>query len=215
VHDYERFGPRNAREPPAGAVQSPPMRPTHPLFFLAALLAVASPAAAQSNSDPGLGVGLDAGYARGPDAESGSLTGGTHARLRLTGGIGIELSAGYRRDSFTSNGTRVLSVDEIPVEASVLVFPFPNGRVQPYVLAGIGFTWAKPRGEGSNAGASYGAESLFALHGGAGVDVRTGFSTSVFLDARFIFLQVDAVQALPNQPSANYVRVAAGLNVYF
>jgi len=190
------------------------MRPPAPIL-LAAALAVAFPAAAQSNSDPGTGYGVEAGYSRGRDAESGGATGGVHARLRLTGGIGLEVSAGYRRDSFATDGVRVLTVDEIPVAASLLVFLPYDGRVQPYLLAGIGYTWARPRGTGPNADAATPAENLFTLHGGVGVDVRTGFGTSVFLDGRYVFLDVDAARALPNQPRSDYLRIAVGFNVYF
>jgi opacity protein-like surface antigen len=185
------------------------------LAAVLAALAVTLPARAQSYSDPGTGYGAEAGYARGRDAEQGGATGGVHARLRLTGGIGLELSAGYRRDTFAVDGARVLTVDQIPVAASFLVFFLHGGRVQPYVLAGAGYTWAKPKGDGPNAATSYPAENLFALHAGAGVDVRTSFRTSVFLDGRFVFLDVDAVKALPNQPKADHIRVAAGFNVYF
>jgi opacity protein-like surface antigen len=190
------------------------MRSRAPIL-LAAALASALPAAAQSYSDPGLGYGADAGYTRGPDAESGGATAGVHARLRLTGGLGLELSAGYRRDTFATDGARVLTVDEIPIAVSLLTFFLHEGRVQPYALAGIGYTWAKPRGEGTNAGTPYPAENLFALHAGAGVDVRTSFRTSVFVDGRYVFLDVDAVKALPNQPKADTLRIAAGFNVYF
>lgn len=184
-------------------------------ILLTAALAAPLPAVAQSYSDPGTGYGVDAGYARGRDAESGGATGGVHARLRLTGGIGLEVSAGYRHDSFASDGVRVLTVDEIPVATSLLVF-FPHGgRVQPYLLAGIGYTWAKPKGAGPNADTSTPAENLFALHGGAGVDVRTSFRTSVFVDGRYVFLEVGAVRGLPNEPKSDYVRFAVGFNVYF
>jgi opacity protein-like surface antigen len=204
-----------------------PLRPTRPARVhspvrlaaiaggLAAALAARSPAAAQSYSDPGTGYGAEAGYATARDAESAGATGGVHARLRLTGGLGVEVSAGYRRDAFAFGGKRVLSVDEVPVEASLLVFFLHGGRVQPYALAGAGYTWAKPKGEGSNAGVTYPAENLFTLHAGAGVDVRTGFRTSVFLDGRYVFLDVAAVKQLPNQPKADHIRLAAGFNVYF
>jgi outer membrane protein W len=201
-------------EAASAAVQSARMRKATPVL-LAAALATALPAAAQSYSDPGTGYGADAGYARGHDTESGGATGGVHARLRLTGGIGLELSAGYRRATFANDGARVLTVDEVPLAVSLLTYFLTSGRVQPYLLAGIGYTWAKPRGEGTNAGTPYRAENLFALHAGAGVDVRTSFRTSVFLDGRYVFLDVDAVKALPSQPKADYLRIAAGFNVTF
>lgn len=182
---------------------------------LAASLAATLPAVAQSYSDPGTGLGAEAGYASGRDAESGGAAGGVHARLRLTGGLGLEVSAGYRRDTFAVDGVRVLRVDQIPVEASFLVFFLHRGPVQPYVLAGAGYTWAKPKGEGPNAATHYPAENLFALHAGAGVDLRTSFRTSVFLEGRYAFLDVGAVKLLPDQPKADQIRIAAGFNVYF
>ncbi len=183
-------------------------------LFLAFFLA-APPACGQSYSDPGTGYGAELGYARGNGAESGGATGGVHTRLRLTGGLDLEISAGYRRDAFEDGGARVLTVDQIPLAVSFLVFALHDGRVQPYVLAGAGYTWAKPRGVGTNAATSYKTENLFALHAGAGVEARTSFRTSVFLDARYVFLDIDAVRALPAQPKADHVRVAAGFNVYF
>ena len=45
--------------------------------------------------------------------------------------------------------------------------------------------------------------------------MRTSFRTSVFVDGRYVFLDVAAVKALPNQPKADYLRLAAGFNVYF
>lgn len=214
MHDYERFGAVRAERVNRGrGTVAPSMRPPSPILLAAALVA-ALPAAAQSFSDPGTGYGLSAGYTRGRDAESGGATGGVHTRLRLTGGIGLEVSAGYRHDSFATDGIR-LTVDEIPVAASLLAFFPHDGRVQPYLLAGIGYTWAKPKGEGPNADPSYPAENLFALHGGAGVDVRTSFRTSVFLDGRYVFLDVGAVKALPNHPRSDALRLAAGFNLYF
>ncbi len=192
-----------------------PLAPTRRAATLALTLAAALPAGAQSYSDPGTGYGAAAGYARGRDAEAGSAIGGVHARLRLTGGIGLEMSAGYRRDTFAADGARILKVDEIPVTASFLVFFLHGGRVQPYALAGAGYTWAKPKGEGPNAATSYPAENLFTLHAGAGVDVRTTFRTSVFLDGRYVFLDIGAVKLLPAQPKADHIRIAAGFNVYF
>lgn len=197
------------------APAAPSALPVSLALSLAACLALTFPAEAQSFSDPGTGYGAQAGYASGRDAEAAGATGSVHARLRLTGGIGLELSAGYRRDTFAVEGARVLTVDQIPVAASFLVFFLHAGRVQPYVLAGAGYTWAKPRGEGPNSATPTPAENLFALHAGAGVDVRTGFRTSVFLDARYVFLDVEAVKALPGQPKADHLRVAAGVNVYF
>lgn len=227
MDDYERFPARGAAAGDRRARYSPfPMRlpasiaraVAPALAFtvcLAASLVATLPARAQSYSDPGTGYGADVGWAGARDAESGGATGGVHARLRFTGGVGLELAAGYRSDTFAVDGVRVLTVDQVPITASFLVFLLHSGRVQPYVLGGAGYTWARPKGEGPNADTSYPHENLFTLHAGAGMDVRTSFRTSVFLDGRYVFLVVDAVDTLHGQPKADYIRIAAGFNLYF
>ena len=45
--------------------------------------------------------------------------------------------------------------------------------------------------------------------------MRTSFRTSVFLDGRYVFLDVGAVKTLPNQPKSDTLRLSAGFNVYF
>ncbi len=188
-----------------------PGRPTVLACAAAALLA-AFPAAAQSNSDPDAQWGVHAGVVTGRDVDGARATGGFHWRPRITGALDLEVSAGYERLTWTSGGRRV-DADHLPVEGSLLFFFLTSRRVQPYLLAGIGYHWLNPHGGSFTDGASYQAQNLFALHGGAGVDVRAGERLSFWLDGRWTFLDVDAVKDLGLK--SDTIRVAAGVNLAF
>jgi outer membrane protein W len=186
------------------------------VLLLVLLGAFPGPAAeAQSYSDPGLGIGVNFNGSKGIDAAGLGFSGGVQARLRLTGGLGLELLATYRSEKQESGGVPVLQVREIPIQGSLLFFILPSGRVQPYVVAGFGYyrTWSFGIGPNEATGTTH--ENNFGLHAGLGVDVRTGLRTAVFADARYVFLDVDAVKNLVPPNSANFVQVTAGLNVYF
>jgi outer membrane protein W len=174
---------------------------------------MALPASAQSYSDPGPGGGAHASGTKGIDAVSAGFSGGVQARFRLTGGLGLELLATYRTENQEAAGVRVLRLREIPIQASLLFFFLSSRRVQPYVLAGGGYYRVAATTYLPNADTTH--ENDFGLHAGAGVDVRTGLRTSVFADARYVFLEVDAVKTQFPDSSANFVQVSAGLNVYF
>jgi opacity protein-like surface antigen len=188
-----------------------PGRPTV-LACAAAALLLAAPAGAQSNSDPDAQWGAHAGVVTGPDADGAHPSAGLHWRPRLTGALGLELSAGYERLKWTGGGGTV-EADHVPVEGSIVFFFLPTRRVQPYLLAGIGYHWVNPYGGIPPAGVTYQAQNLFGLHGGAGADVRAGERLSFWIDGRWTFLDVDAVKDLGLK--ADTLRVAVGVNLAF
>lgn len=181
------------------------------LACAAAALAAFS-AAAQSNSDPSAHWGVHAGVVTGRDGDGARATAGAHWRPRLTGALGLELSAGYERLAWVGGGRRV-DADHVPVEGSILFHFLYTRRVQPYLLAGIGYDWVNPHGAGFPDGTPYAAQNLFGLHAGAGVDVRAGEKLSFWLDGRWTFLDVDAVKDLGIR--SDTLRLAAGLNLAF
>jgi opacity protein-like surface antigen len=181
-------------------------------IFCAAGLLAAIPAAAQSNSDPSAQWGAHAGAVTGRDADGARATAGVHWRPRLTGALALELSAGYERQTWLS-GDRRVDADHVPVEGSLLFHFLYTRRVQPYLLAGIGYHWVNPHGAGFSDGAPYASQNLFGLHAGAGVDVRAGETFGVWLDGRWTFLDVDAVKDLGLK--SDTIRVVAGVNLTF
>lgn len=170
------------------------------------------PARAQSNSDPSAQWGAHAGAVAGPDVDGASATAGLHWRPRLTGALGLELSAGYERLAWVAGG-RSVDADHVPVEGSILFHVLYTRRVQPYLLAGIAYHWVNPHGDGFSDGSPYVSQNLFGLHAGAGVDVRAGDTLSLWLDGRFTFLDIDAVKDLGLR--SDTLRVAAGVNLAF
>jgi opacity protein-like surface antigen len=188
-----------------------PGRPTVLACAAVAFLA-AGTAAAQSNSDPDARWGAHAGIVTGPDVDGARAAAGFHWRPRLTGSLGLELSAGYERLKWTGDGATV-EADHVPVEGSILFYFLSSRRVQPYLLAGIGYHWVNPYGGRPPAGVTYQSQNLFGLQGGAGVDVRAGGNLSIWVDGRWTFLDVDAVKDLGLK--SDLIRIAAGVNVAF
>ena len=188
-----------------------PGRPIVLACAATALLAAAS-VAAQSNSDPDAQWGAHVGVVTGPDADGAHPSFGLHWRPRLTGALGLEVSAGYERLSW-SGASGTVDADHVPVEGSLLFFFFSTRRVQPYLLGGIGYHWVNPYGGNPPAGATYQSQNLFALQCGGGVDVRAGGKLSLWVDGRWTFLDVAAVKNLGL--TSGTLRVAAGVNVAF
>ena len=182
------------------------------LACTAAALLLVRPAAAQSNSDPDAQWGVHAGAVTGPDVDGAHASAGFHWRPRLTGAVGLEVSAGYERLTFAS-GARRVDADHIPVEGSLLFFFLASHRVQPYLLAGLGYHWVNPYGAGFSNGTPYASQNLFGVHGGAGVDVRAGERLSCWLDGRWTSLAIDAVTDLGLK--SDTITVSAGVNVSF
>lgn len=174
------------------------MRPIPSPRVLACLAALAfsGGAAAQSYSDPGIGLGADAGLAEGRSADGPSLTAGLHLRYRLTGSIGFEGRVGYRRETVDDGSGPLLAVVDVPVTGTGQLFFFPRARVQPFLLLGAGLHVVKATPEGRNADVGGGTEALFAMHAGAGVDVRPSRTTAVHLDARWVFIDPTSITEL-------------------
>lgn len=158
-------------------------------------------ATAQSYSDPGLGLGADAGFSEGRSADGLSLAAGLHLRYRLTGSLGFEGRIGYRSETVDDGSGPLLAVVDIPVTGTGQLFFFPRARVQPFLLGGAGLHVVKTTPRGRNTALGGGTEALFAMHGGAGVDVRPSRATAIHLDARWVFLEPTAI---PDLQAAGY-----------
>jgi len=188
-------------------------------FLLAAaavlILTLLAPAGAsgQPYADPGTGAGLLGFVSRTPDAAGPTFLGGAQFLTRFTGVLGVELFVGYGSCRYDENGTAVLGVQQLPVQLSALVYLLPNLRVQPYLLGGVGYYRIWATGEGPLAAQGRTIENKFAFHAGAGLDFRTGRASSIRVEGRYVFLDVDAVTQIGK--SANSWQAGGGFNVYF
>jgi opacity protein-like surface antigen len=191
------------------------MRPLRLFAFALVLGALLPPSrvGAQPFADPGSGAGFLGGVAKAVDGEQPRFAGGVLGLTRLTGVFGLELFLGYRTDNFAQAGATVLRVQQVPVQLSLLAYLLPNLRVQPYLLGGIGYYRIRATGEGALEALGSSIENKFALHAGAGVDVRLSRAVSLRLDGRYAFLDVDAVTALGLRSWS--WQAGLGLNVYF
>lgn len=172
-------------------------------------------AGAQPFADPGTGAGFLGAATRVADGTQTTFVGGALGVTRLTGVLGLELFIGFRTDDYSENGKNVLRVQQVPVQLSLLAYLLPNLRVQPYLLGGIGYYRIWATGEGTHEAEGRSIENKFALHAGAGVDVRISRAVSLRFDGRYVFLDVDRVTQPPLSLSSWSWQAGGGLNVYF
>jgi opacity protein-like surface antigen len=146
------------------------MRAGRPGLLAAGLLAAAlvTPAGAQQvipppplEVYPAFGLGAHGGAFKPRDGDADGF-GGIHARLRLLPFLAVEAAADAREADFDDDVT----VLQVPVQVSALVYLVPRGPIQPYLLAGVGWYYhhVDPRGADSH------TDEEFGYHGGAGVD---------------------------------------------
>lgn len=191
--------------------------PLLPVLAGLAVLAFSQRLSAQSYSDPGLGLGAHAGVSEGSSADGPSLCAGLQLRYRLTASLGLEGRIGYRRQTVDDGSGPLLDVLDLPVTGTGQLFFFPRGRVQPFLLAGAGLHVVRTTPQGRNTTLGGGTEALFAMHAGAGVDVRPSRTTAVHLDARWVFLEPTAITDLVNagyDVRAGYFAITLGLTFF-
>ena len=205
------------------ASQAPCVRPRdyrdRLLGALVLLLGWSGGALSQSNSDPGVGLGVHAAYTRSRDAAAGRLSGGIQLRARLTGGLGLEGLASYREEEYEIAGERVLKLAMVPVQGSLQVFFLSSKPIQPYLLAGIGYYYVRASGLGSRSDTGRKTENKFGAHAGAGIDARVARKVTVHADLRYVFIDVDAVRALtepgPTERRSDFWHGRAGISFHF
>lgn len=195
--------------------------PSPPLLRALALAAVAAvlprPVAAQAFSDPGLGAGARAGLSEGRSSAGASPTGGLLLRYRLTGSLGVEGGVGFRSETVDDGDGPLLDVVDLPVTGTGQLFLFPRARVQPFLLAGAGLHVVKTTPKGRNAGIGGSTKAVFAMHAGAGFDVRTSRRSAVHLDGRWVFLdlaELDALAAAGFGVRQGYAAVTLGVSFF-
>lgn len=190
------------------------MRPL-PFALALALGALGAPAAAQSWSDPGLAFGARLSASNGASAEGVTAGAGLFLRYRMTGSLALEGGVAYRRETLVDAGGPLLDVLDVPVTGTGLLFFLPRTRVQPYLLAGAGLHVVQTTPAGRNATTQKATEAQFAMHVGAGIDVRPSRSSAIHLDARWFFFEPTAVSDLAADGydvAGGYLLVSVGVS---
>lgn len=187
------------------------------LAFLAAAASLDRPAAAQSYSDPGLGAGARLGASEGRSSDAPSFTGGLYVRYRVTGSLGLEGGVGFRSETVDDGGGPLLDVLDFPVTGTGQLFFFPRTRVQPFLLAGAGLHVVKTTPKGRNTTIGGSTKAIFAMHAGAGLDLRPSRRSALHLEGRWVFLdlaEMDDLAAAGYPVGQGYVSVTLGVTFF-
>ena len=173
-----------------------------------ALAATARPVAAQTLPLlPSLGLGVHGGVFSPQDGDSGGF-GGVHARLRLLPFFGIEAASDVRETHAKENVT----VLQVPVQLSALLYLIPFGPLQLYFGGGVGYYYlhVDPKDASSQSTDSVG------YHGGGGIDIPLiGTRWVLNADARYYVLD-GKVQGRPSQEiDLDGWQIRGGLTYYF
>lgn len=183
---------------------------------LTALAAIAFAAALPVRADSAIGANL--GYSKTVDGQ-GQFTGGAQLRLKFLPLFGFELLGGYRRDDIEVQGTTVLEIEQIPIQASVMLYPLKIGPIRLYALGGGGAYVT--RSSGVNTFISYGKVTKwnFGGHLGGGTDILLGGSFFLSGDVRYIWLNIDSFdaveQAYKEKRNADYWVATGMINFKF
>jgi hypothetical protein len=178
------------------------------------LVLSAVPCAAQ-NSAFGLGARLSMVRSDAhSDADALRFIGG-QIRARLSPKTGVELSIDKRTQS---NEALTARVREMPIQASLLLFPIA-GSFSPYILGGGG--WYSRRIETLLNDDVLASETTrdFGWHAGLGAELRLGRHAGIHADYRYTFLHFggdeDTILGQRFLPSYTGSMWTAGLTVYF
>ncbi len=166
--------------------------------LIALMLGVAAPRSfAQFNFTPGGDIGVQAGYSKDKDADSGNGIYGAHLELLANEWLGIYGAANYRgSESFfpVVSGTRYdMKVRAVPIQLSGrLYIPFTMARLGPFLETGP--TWYVQRYVYSPAlksalGISDQTKTRFGWHVGAGLTAPVASKVSAFAEGRYAFLR--------------------------
>ena len=162
-------------------------------------------------------MGIHGSGTKGTDSDSWQPGGGIQMRSRFLPFLGTEFLVAYRRDDYVVNGQKVLKVEQIPFQFSLMLY-LPLGAIRPYALGGGGYYYTRSTAEGPVLVADV-RENVWGGHAGAGLDIQFGPKFFLHADARYVFLNLtslDDVNAVYHgDRKANYVTASLGLNWVF
>ena len=177
------------------------------ILAVAALALATSPALAQSAGSWTFGIGA---HQVAPKSDNGTLTAtplgdlrmkvGNNARPTITAeyfikdNLGLEVLAAlpFQHDIAVAGVGKVGSTKHLPPTVS-LQYHFGEGKVKPFVGAGINYTlFMSEDTEGALAGSELELDDSFGLALHAGIDFKVGEKGAIRIDARWIDIDTDA-----------------------
>ncbi len=175
-----------------------------PLAAALVLSGLAAPAFAQQAGEWTFGIGV---HQVNPKSDNGSVVGGTldvevgsNVRPTITAeyfvrdNLGIEVLAAwpFEHDISIKGVGQVGSTKHLPPTIS-LQYHFGEGKVKPFVGAGINYTlFMSEETEGALAGSDLELDDSFGLALHAGIDFKVGEKGAIRIDARWIDIDTDA-----------------------
>lgn len=155
-------------------------------------------------------LGPAGGYLRARGANRGTWFGGAQARLHFLRFFAAEASITFHENRFEHGAVHVT---QYPVQVSGMIYPIPEGEFRPYIVGGGGWYYTRITYSGILTGISNQTEHTFGAHGGAGLEVRLGPSTSIDGDIRYIF--INPSNAAVKSGDFNYWQITFGVNLFF
>jgi len=161
----------------------------------------------------GFGLGPRAGYIQSENADRGNWTAGVQARLRLLPMLAIEGAVDYHEQDFANGAARV---SNYPVTLSALLYIWPLGPIQPYIVGGVGWYYTTVDYRGPLAGQSSTTSNQFGYHAGGGLDLALSKMVTLDADIRYIFLNLpsELKDRAARDIDANGWMVTVGLTFY-
>jgi opacity protein-like surface antigen len=182
------------------------------LVLLVAGLAVApAPVAAQARGDlVTFGLGIHGGVAGTTDSEASAITAGVHARFRLLQFVALEAAVDYRTSEYLD---QTVEVSTVPLTASVLLYPFQIGPLQPYLVGGVGWYLNSVDIQGGRSEDT----NRFGVHLGFGLDLAVTPEFVLHGDFRYVFMDAtsDGIKEQVGEFDTDGWMVTVGLTWYF
>ena len=156
-------------------------------------------------------LGPAVGYLNSRGADRGTWFAGAQARLGLLPFLAAEASITFHNNEYEDGD---VDVTQYPVQVTALLYPFGQGSVRPYALAGVGWYYTRTTYSGVLDGIFKDQTSHeFGAHAGAGLDLRLGPNLYLNADLRYIFLHPDVDGVASGD--FNYWQITGGLNFVF
>lgn len=158
------------------------------------------------------GIGPKIGYYKAPDAEDGTLFIGLQSRTKGKY-VGAEFSLEYRGEQSYSTTSGELTVSQVPVTGSLMIFAPLAENLAPYGLAGLGAYYTLYDYDGGFINPGDDSEVNLGYHLGFGADIALSESAALNVDYRYLFLDGNNDDIANKEFSGNVI--SAGLSFYF